>query len=98
MVKEVDKQPVRLDDMFKDVMQKAEDYQEEMERLYKIENRIRNGMKKAQDELRGLEKAVSFSSISYEARQLIEGSIAEKKLEINACCGLLGEKKLFDLK
>lgn len=85
-----------LTELFKDVMDKAVDYKEEMIRLAEIENRLKSRFADKKEEIKGLEKALGYSAISSEAKRILENSIYRSKTLANDICYILGINRLYE--
>ena len=89
---------VGLFDEMKNLLEHTKDITNEWDRLTAIECRVSSRLDAIQVEIVGLEKAIGFTSIPYEARAVIENQLKIKKGNANDLCVYLGKAKAYDLK
>jgi hypothetical protein len=82
---------------FKTVLLNAIDVENEFTRLADIEIRLLKCLETAKSEVTGLEKARNLSSISYDARDVIEKSMKSKKEYANKLASLLGISEIYQI-
>uniref|UniRef100_A0A6M3L988 Uncharacterized protein n=1 Tax=viral metagenome TaxID=1070528 RepID=A0A6M3L988_9ZZZZ len=83
---------------FNSTVEKAKELEKEFSLLLNIKSNVQSSLTDVIDEIKGLEKALSFSSISSEARKAIEEKVYEGKLRANHYAYLLGESRPYEVK
>ncbi len=83
---------------FNQVVDKAKDLEREFQALTDIKNRCNEKLKKVNEEIKGLDKALTYASISYEAKKVIEAKIISCKELANRFNCILENKSLYEFR
>lgn len=86
---------IDLKSMFEQVIDRTKDLQSELERLYKIEDRINDELDDLVKKIIGLEKSQGYSSISYEARNSIKEISLKLKHKVNRLAHIVGKSIIY---
>lgn len=82
---------------FRTTLLNAIDVENEFTRLAEIEKRVTACLDTTKSEIAGLEKACGMSSISYDAREVMEQSIKSKKIYANKIAKLLSMAEIYKI-
>ena len=82
-------------ELFQNTVDRAQAINSEMKRLYSIEERFTDLLSSVNGEIKGIEKACSFSSINADAQNALKLIIKAKKAKANDYCWRLGIDTLY---
>lgn len=88
---------LKVADILKDAVESSNEIVKEMERLYSVEKRVSEELEELKTQISGLDKAVGFSSISFEARKVLECTLKVKKERANHLAWVLGQSEAYKI-
>lgn len=85
----------KIKDVVDSFSNRVSEFDSELKRLTKIEERLDAEIVTHLEEIRGLEKALNYSSMPYEAKCLLETELIKVKRNVNELCSFLGRSEKF---